>query len=422
MMNALPHRRIVLGVAAAALGAGCAGEPPRETPTVRDSAGIAITEHGSDALARLPAWTLGSPTRSIGTERDDPAHQLTEVVAAFRRSDGRLLVGDAQSRELRVFDRDGRGVLTFGGQGEGPGELPWLNEVTLHRGDTTTVSAWPFGLLTRFGPDGSYLGSRRIGPFWSGWATNRILQDGSLLIHHADGGVGNDVEGWIVNSEEETFTPSLALIRAFEGGRLDTLRAVRRERWFKVGKFRVDLWAAAVPFAGGTLAAVAEPAAAEPAPTAIAEPAIYVGEPDRPEIEVRSLDGRLERLIRWAGEPVLLTARDRQIFADRQRGDLGQPEQAPDLERWLATVPYPETKGAFLDLAADRAGRVWVRLPAPVGADDPWLVFERDGRAVARVTVPAGGRLLDIGDGWALILLTDELDLERIEERPLLKP
>ena len=48
---------------------------------------------------------------------------------ATKLSDGRIVVANGGSDELRIFDRSGTHVGTWGGQGEGPGEFTALGPV-----------------------------------------------------------------------------------------------------------------------------------------------------------------------------------------------------------------------------------------------------------------------------------------------------
>ncbi|WP_419943063.1 hypothetical protein [Candidatus Palauibacter sp.] len=60
---------------------------------------------------------------SIGTAGGDPAYELFRVGGAMRLSDGRIVVANAGTGELRVYDPDGIHLASWGGQGDGPGEF-----------------------------------------------------------------------------------------------------------------------------------------------------------------------------------------------------------------------------------------------------------------------------------------------------------
>ncbi len=382
------------------LASACGGE--RAVAVVsRDSAGVTIVETILTDDDGLPRWTFSRPLVVVGGVEDEPGHQLREVIGAARLSDGSLLIGDGGSRELRVFDARGRHLRTFAGQGQGPGELPWLRALRLLRGDSVVVSAWPFGLLAWFDASGEYLRSGRIGPFRPG-EIGLILADGSLLIDHYELGHGNNVEAWAAQGTEPTFRAEGWLVRVHADGSQDSIRPVRGVEWFKRGKWRQDLWLAPRPFAP-KMAAV------------VAGPRVFVGDAGSGEIEVRSLDGALERLIRWSAAPVPVTAHDRAAVEEDALATLRQAARRDDLRRWLGEVPFPDSKPGFTALATDAAERLWVQLPTRAGeALDRWVVFTAGGEPVAEASPPAGSRLLEIGDDYAIALWRDALDVEHV--------
>jgi hypothetical protein len=393
----LPHLAFMGGVACAA---GCADDGATTTAVVFDSAGITIAASPADVLSDLPSWRLAEPPQvEIGVVEDDRGHQLSEVAGAALLPDGTILVGDGGSRELRLFAASGRTLRVFGGEGEGPGELPFLRAIAVLPGDTVVASAWPFGLLSRFALDGTFLGSVRLGPFWPG-VVAEILRDGSLLFDLYDRGYGNDIETWAASGTEPLFRPRGWLVRVFPDGRQYTLREIGGQQWFKTGEPRQDLWLAPRPF--GPTSSVA-----------VAGSRIYIGNTERAEIEVLSLGGELRGLIRWEEEAVPVTDADRDRVRETALASLRQPARRSHLEGWLEEVPYPEYKPAFSALFADRAGRLWIQAPTPAGAlNDRWIVFDVDGHSLASLGSPAGARLLDAGDDSALLVWKNSLDQE----------
>ncbi len=386
--------------------AACSDAPPPQLASIRDSAGLVIVEAGS--LAALPEWRLGDPDVVFGSAQGDPAHQFSHIVDGFVLADGSILLGDEETRELRVFSRTGRVLRTFAGRGEGPGELRFLHRVARRPGDTIVVSAWPFGFLSEFSADGSYIDSWRVGPFWPG-PTSAILADGSLLLDYYEGGYGNNLELWAVEDDAASFRAQGHLIRAFEDGRQDTLRVMAGQEWVKSGVWRRDLWLGPQPFGPVTLSAVAGER-------------VFVGETSRAEIEVRRLDGTLERLLRWESDVVGISGADRERIAAAEHYRLRQPERAPHVDRWLAAVAYPDRKPPFSALLPDTGGYAWVQLPTAAGEPvDRWIGFSDEG-PMAQIRPPAGARLLEIGHSHVLLVRTDQLDVERVELRPLDRP
>ena len=91
---------------------------------VRDSAGVTIVENERSAPDTRLGWRIAeSPTLSIGAFEGDPAYELYQVMDAARLPDGRIVVANAGTGELRVFDASGAHLESWGGRGEGPGEF-----------------------------------------------------------------------------------------------------------------------------------------------------------------------------------------------------------------------------------------------------------------------------------------------------------
>src|SRR5688500_12492508 len=103
--------------------AGCddAAEPVSGVRfTESDSAGITVVRIAGSVQDR-PLWDLGpAPVTEIS---GNAAPFLGAVGEVELLSDGRLLVEDNQTAELRLFDAAGAEVRLLGGRGNGPGEF-----------------------------------------------------------------------------------------------------------------------------------------------------------------------------------------------------------------------------------------------------------------------------------------------------------
>ena len=88
---------------------------------IEDSAGITIVENARPAPdSRLP-WEFGAqPSLSIGSVESGGADELFQVSDATRLGDGRIVIANSGSAELRVFNADGSHERTWGSRGEGP--------------------------------------------------------------------------------------------------------------------------------------------------------------------------------------------------------------------------------------------------------------------------------------------------------------
>lgn len=94
-----------------------------------------------------------------------------------------------------------------------------------------------------------------------------------------------------------------------------------------------------------------------------------------------------------------------------QRAPLAETRRL--LEDVLAEVPAPDAYPPFVDMTADHAGRVWLRLPSS-GLSVLWKVLDPDGRLVGYMRLPSSIRPLDIGESHLVALDRDALDVETI--------
>ena len=123
----------------------------------RDSAGIRITENASPPEgSRLP-WLIGpEPLVSIGELDGEEPYMLHWAGSVARLSDGRIMVGNYGSSEVRMFDASGSHLVSWGGEGEGPGEFMSLTRAAPWPGDSIVAWYSPGLGLSVFDSEGNY--------------------------------------------------------------------------------------------------------------------------------------------------------------------------------------------------------------------------------------------------------------------------
>src|SRR5690606_1239133 len=100
---------------------GCgASESVRLGIVIRDSAGVRIVENGDAGAA---CHLAAEPMLELGVLEGAPEYQLHGVVHAIRLPDGEVAIANAGSREVRLYDQNGRFLRAFGREGDGPGEF-----------------------------------------------------------------------------------------------------------------------------------------------------------------------------------------------------------------------------------------------------------------------------------------------------------
>ncbi|HSL71434.1 MAG TPA: 6-bladed beta-propeller [Longimicrobiales bacterium] len=75
-------------------------------------------------LAGQVTWTLSTKPRvQIGVAEGDPNHELFDARSSVRLTDGRIVVLNAGTAELRFYDGTGKFLFKSGRKGSGPGEF-----------------------------------------------------------------------------------------------------------------------------------------------------------------------------------------------------------------------------------------------------------------------------------------------------------
>ena len=368
----------------------------------RDSAGIRIIENARPADGSRLAWQIGpQPDVSIGVLEGEEPYMLHWVAGATRLPDGRIVVADRSSGELRVFDASGSHMATWGGEGEGPGEFLSLTHVAPWPGDS--IAAWYTGRLGIgvFDSDGNFGRSFALGSSeMAVWLRPRPLavrETGDILAikapEDADTAV---VEIW---DGEGALSASLGTHSASEVIITTNDEGQKYLSWKVFGRELVTgLWGDQV---------VASPT-------------------DRYEIRAFRADGTLARIVRRDHVPRAPTEADRAPWVEEQLSyyrEADVPEALREQARQeFETTPLAETFPAFTSVMTDAAGNLWVEEFKFPREDRPgvlWTVFDPTGQVLGFVETPEGLEIYEIGEDYILGWTQDELDVESVQVWPL---
>lgn len=386
--------------------AGCSsGDANAPTTTMRDSAGIVITEND---LARLPAsCTIPStPTVSIGTAEGDDAYQLFRVFGARRLSDGRIVLVNQGSQQIRFYDQSGKFVSQAGRSGKGPGEFSNAFYLWVLPGDTIWVGDYDPWQFLVFGPDGTWKRTVRPSPQYNNSPRMlNVLDDGRAVL--------SQVPFEARSKSEFTLEHVTVVVHGPDGALTDTIGTYSNGRIGNMGDDPSGPWL--FPHFESFASAAASGSH------------IVVGHGSVPELAVyRASDSvRLERLVRW-------TTGDRTISSDavaaeRKRLREQYAEMDPAMFRRMVEPlisekrPVADRFPAFAGITTGRDGRIWVReFATPDRANTrSYLTFDAEGRFICRAVMPAFNNVFEFGKDYLLAHDRDSLGVERVLQFPI---
>ncbi len=314
-----------------------------------------------------------------------------------RPPDGRLVVPNLGSYDIRVFTEDGGFLVDLGGRGEGPGEFMYLS-TAWPRGDTIEAFDSRLRRVTRFLPDGSAevvpiasgeypdlgLGA---GPLGRGWVLGGIIAAGhgqrdGIAVHHFDR----------------------------DGSHLGELVSVG-------GIFR---------YSAGNLGGGPEPLS--PRSVAVADGRyLYFGDTLEPVIRRTSAPGMADGEIAW--EPTeSLAVRDALDRVIDQAVSEAPADEASATRARHEAAPVPDELSVFWDFLVDPEGFVWIQPYDPlahafalggryiggVGSGGAWLVLTQAGQHAGSIEVPDGLELTQITPTSVVGIRRDELGVESV--------
>ena len=362
----------------------------------RDSAGIRIVENERPPEGSRLGWRIGpEPAVSIGQREGEEPYMLHRVFAATKLSDGRIVVANSGSSDLRVFDASGTHLATWGGQGEGPGEFWSLGAVFPWPGDS--IIAWysqGFGLSV-FDSRGSFGRSFSLesgeGVSWLLPRPVWVRENGTILAmiepESSDTAVIEIRDGHGALSASLGAHPSGEPVRITWSGR-PALTWVLYGRKLVTGLWR-DL--------------------------------VVVSPTTRYEIRAFREDGALARIVRRDHLPRTPTQADFDFHVERELSQASQDLLQYRSEQ-LRSTPLATTFPAFSSTRGDAAGNLWVRdydLPREKRPAPLWTVFDPEGRVLGFVETPEGLMIYEIGEDYLLGRTTDDLGVEYIQMWPL---
>ena len=383
--------------------AACADNAPGTSALVRDSAGVKIVEHPAGYSA--PTWQLGAaPRLDIGAESGDSSTLLYQVEGAHRLSDGRIVVANRSTHELRYYDDTGNYLYSAGRKGQGPGEFEYIAWTASCGADSVFAYDIVNRRLSVFDDHGVFARSfmlvlpSGVGPYGPGTCNS----NGTFLLS------GRATAPFVAGPSRPA--RPLALIGS-DGTALKSL-----------GEFPGGDRHGYVREGGGGGDTGPRPLGKDLS-YVMGHRQFYVGTADTYEIRIYNLDGELRTLIRKDRSDLAITPSDIEGFIADAVEAVSNANRRRALERLYRDMEFPESFPAYSRLILDELGNLWVQNYLRPGESQPvWNVFGPEGMQIAEVSTPPGLHVYEIGANYVLGEWQDELDIEHVRIFALLKP
>jgi len=386
-------------IGAVTSGACASAERQATTTTTRDSAGIRIVENQAPAQPNAP-WTLDTVAGvDLGSQSADPNHEFSGYVVPFRLADGRLVVANGGSNELRFFGPDGVWQKSVGRRGSGPGEFEQLGWLDVGLGDTLRTYDWSLRRLSVFSADGAFLRLASLRPTADLSSPRPIgmMRDGRLIVQ------GQNV---VTPDSKPGVTRDLVPLHAYDaaGEPGDSLgRFPGDEHIIKTGKGSVSV--SGLPF-GKELS------------VAVDGSRLYIGTSDGPEILVLGSNGVLERVVRWKAAPVPVTPADIEAYiaAFGEGWRPGQEEMRDRFLLMLKQAPFPKWKPSYAGILIGPEGSIWIRRYTEPDRSAPttFEVLDSTGMWLGGVQMPVGYNPTQILPAFVVGTWKDDNDVQHV--------
>lgn len=364
--------------------------------TFRDSAGIQIVENRGGRWGEDGGWQLSAePRLQIGVAEGDPRYQMDRVRAALQLGDGRIVIANAGSQEIRWYGADGRHVASAGRKGGGPGEFDGLASLRRLPGDSLLAYDLLGARFSWFDPAGRFVRSEPVPR--QGGIPMRFADrfgDGTLLL-------STSVRSFSGGPPAGISRDTVIWLRAAPGGGLDSLPVTPGgESAISIVRSGGEIQSMNVltlPFMRNVQSAAAGNR-------------YWQGVTERYELVLRGADGRPERIVRRAVQPVPV----RGAYLDSLRR-VRAVEHGPEAAKALDLVDVPDALPVFERLLVDDEGHLWVqRMAWPGDVQPEWDVFDDGGQLLGTVRMPAAFRATHVGADFVLGVWKDEDDVEYV--------
>ena len=300
---------------------------------IENEDGVIIVQNPKKPLYSEDVFDLQEEL-AIGGADEREEYMFSGIRSVDVSEDDKIYILDYKRAHVKVFDRDGKYVMTNGRLGQGPGELNRPTTISLNQKE---LMVHEFGRFSFFSHDGEFL--RHLSAKESLSFNARIDSQGNIVLTEGVRDPDNP------RYQVKKFDNDMNLVAEIDSSPLPDVQ--RFNPFMAVGHWLIDK-----------------------------DDNIVFGYPETYEIKVYAPSGQLIKKIIKKYDPVDITEDEKK----EQIEDL--PPQIKD------RVVFPKHHPAFYRLCLDDEGRIFVQTWEKVGEEEDMYyhdVFDPEGRYIAKV-------------------------------------
>jgi hypothetical protein len=364
-----------------ALVAGACARERTASAVTRDSAGVSIVESVGPADGNRPRYSVDSLPAIEISAATDAGVELGQGVIPTALSDGRIVVANPSSFEIRFYDARGKALKSIGRQGGGPGEFESLGLVAGFAGDSLVAFDVALRRYSVFDDTGAFARSGSLAVADAGLLIPvGAFQDGALVVRvglpiRPSGFASASIFGGSPAGEQRGTTP---LFRApLDGSPLDSIASMPgSEVLVQASGTAMFVW----PIHFGRVPVVAA-----------RDSLVVIGDGDGFGLDVRRQNGQLIRRFRRPTGSRPVSPGDLDGLIGEQLATLPIDARESMAAR-LRETPHRATKPPYDRVVISEVGEIWVRhfVTSPAAERySTWSVFAAGGEWLCDVAMQA---------------------------------
>jgi hypothetical protein len=344
------------------------------------------------------------PSLDIGNVDGSAQYQLFRVSSVLRLDDGRIVVANNGTNELRIYSPRGSFIAAIGRAGAGPGEFRSINGVHVVGRDSLFVFDAVLQRVSILSGDGRFHTSLNVEPTGDALRPLRLYRLGGVLRNRNMVFVAAAFPADMRPRPITHFDSVPTLLYSREGKRLGRVAE----------PLGMDIYA--TPSQAGDISFGRASSAY------IHGERVYVT--DGGKLEVRAYE---------PGRGLVRTVRDdrpnRRVVAEdidqliKYRVDRVPDARKAEIRRYFEEWPKAPYKPWISAIMVDSEGLLWAEEYEPfwTNTSRTWTVFDQTGGRIARLNLPQSFRVCEIGKDFIIGVAKDEFDVEHVRVYTLIR-